>query len=160
MSSATIKDLRKLFKEATGENVHLWCESLSAIMRYDSPECGENLATEGFVEIEAQTNESKNMLAIGFEDPTLLVRTLVSTTLKQSVDELVLAEQELALEALQTAASTQIEEQKVDMLSQTNNAANPSIIAAIKQCYAPQPGAIPILFAVISRKNDGYGLGG
>jgi hypothetical protein len=156
MSSTMIKDLRKLFKEATGENVHLWCESLSAIMRYDSPECGENLAEEGVAEIEAQTNESKNKFAVvELEGPAVVVGTL-----KQSVDELVLAKQELALEALQTAASTQIEEQKVDMLSQTNNAANPSIIAAIKQCYAPQPGAIPILFAVISRKNDGYGLGG
>jgi hypothetical protein len=154
-----IKNLRKLFKEATGENVHLWCESLSAIMRYDSPECGEILATEGFAEIEAQTNESKNMLAIGFENSTVLVRTLVSKTLKQSVDELVLAEQELALEALQTAASTADEEQKINTLFQTNDAANPSIITAIQQCYAPQSDAIPMLFAVFSRKNDGYGQG-
>jgi hypothetical protein len=159
MSSVMIKDLRKLFKEATGENVHLWCESLSAVMRYDSPECSENLATEGFVEIEAQTNESKNMLAIGFENPTILVRTLVSKTLKQSVDELVLAEQEMAFEALQTAASTQVEEQKVATLSKTNDTANPSIITAIKQCYATQPGSVPMLFAVFSRKNDGYGQG-
>jgi hypothetical protein len=154
-----IKDLRKLFKEATGENVHLWCESLSAIMRYDSPECGEAIATEGFAEIEAQTNESKNMLAIEFENPTVLVRTLVSKTLKQSVDELVLAEQELALEALQTAASTVDEEQKVDTISKLNSTANPSIVESIKQCYSPQSAAIPMLFAVFSRKNDGYGQG-
>jgi hypothetical protein len=160
MSSVMIKDLRKLFKEATGENVHLWCESLSAVMRYDSPECSENLATEGFAEIEAQTNESKNMLAIGFENPTVLVRTLVSKTLKQSVDELVLTKQEFALEALQTAASTDDEEQKVDAISRVNGVANPSIVNAVKQRYAPQSGAIPMLFAVFSRKNDGYGLGG
>jgi predicted ABC-class ATPase len=72
---------------------------------------------------------------------------------------LVLAEQELALEALQTAASTQIEEQKVATLSKTNDAANQSIITAIKQCYSPQSAAIPMLFAVFSRKNDGYGQG-
>jgi hypothetical protein len=155
MSSAMIKDLRKLFKEATGENVHLWCESLSAIMRYDSPECGENLAAEGFAEIENQAEAARGSLVpVELEAPAVVVGTL-----KQSVDELVLAKQELALEALQTAASTTSEEQKIDTLSKVNDAANPSIITAIKQCYAPQPGAIPMLFAVFSRKNDGYGQG-
>jgi hypothetical protein len=155
MSSVMIKDLRKLFKEATGENVHLWCESLSAIMRYDSPECGEAIATEGFAEIENQANVARGTLGtVELEAPAVVVRTL-----KQSIDELVLTKQEQVFDALETAASTKIEEQKVDTLSKVNNAANPSIVGAIKQCYAPQPGAIPMLFAIFSRKNDGYGQG-
>jgi hypothetical protein len=155
MSSKMIKDLRKLFKETTGENVHLWCESLSAVMRYDSLECGEALAAEGFTEIENQTEIARDTLGtIELETSAMVVRTL-----KQSVDELVLAEQEQALEALQTATSTQIEEQKVNAISNVNDVSNPSIVGAIKQCYAPQPSAIPMLFAVFARKNDGYGQG-
>jgi hypothetical protein len=127
-------------------------------MRYDSPEKVEILAEEGFSEIENQAEASRNILAAEIENPT--VGSLVSKTLKQSVDELVLTKQEQILDALKIAASTISEEQKVDVLSKTNDAANPSIVTAIQQCYAPQPGAIPMLFGVFSRKNDGYGLGG
>jgi hypothetical protein len=127
-------------------------------MRYDSPECTEILAEEGFSEIENQTTVSRNMLAAGVENPS--VGPLVVQTLKQSVDELVLTKQDEVLDALQFAAATTSEEQKVDTLSMLNDAATPSIVTAIQQCYAPQPGAIPMLFAVFARKNDGYGLGG
>jgi hypothetical protein len=155
MSSKMVKELRKLFKETTGENVHLWCESLSAIMRYDSPECSETLAEDGVLEIENQAEAARDALVpVELEAPAVVVGTL-----KQSVDELVLAKQELALEALQTTASMAEEEQKIDTLSKTNDTANPSIITAINQRYAPQPAAIPMLFAVFSRKNDGYGQG-
>jgi regulator of PEP synthase PpsR (kinase-PPPase family) len=157
MSSAMIKDLRKLFKEASGENIHLWCESLSAIMRYDSPECTEILAEEGFSEIENQATVSRNLLAAGVENPS--VGPLVVQTLKQSVDELVLTKQYEVLDVLQFATSIISEEQKVEKLSKLNDAATPSIVAAIQQRYAPQPGAIPMLFAVFARKNDGYGQG-
>jgi hypothetical protein len=151
-----IKDLRRLFKDTTGENVHLWCESLSAIMRYDSPEYTEVIAEEGIAKIENQAESAKNILVA--ENP--IVGQLVSKTLKQSVDELILTKQGQVLDEFQTAASTQIEEQKVETLSKLNDAASPSIVAAIQQSYAPKLGAIPMLFGVFSRKNDGYGLGG
>jgi hypothetical protein len=61
-----------------------------------------------------------------------------------------------ALEALQAVASTSNEKQKVEVLSELNK--NDSLIKAIHNDI--QTGAIPILFAVFSRKNDYYGLGG
>jgi hypothetical protein len=151
MSSKMIKELRQFFKEATNENVLLWGEALSAVMRYDSPDCGETLAAEGIEQIENQTSEFKNTLgSVELASPTIVVGTV-----KQSVDELVLTKQEAVLEALQTAASTANEKMKILNLTEINK--NDSLFDSIRNNV--QPDAIPMLFAVFSRKNDGYGLG-
>jgi hypothetical protein len=151
MSSKMIKELRKFFKEVTSENVRLWCESLSAVMRYDSPECGEILGSEGLAEIEKQASDSRQTLAVvQVETPQILVKTL-----NQHTESLILDKQQNILNALQTAASTDNDIAKVKKLSSLNE--NDSIVLTIKNTV--ETGAIPMLFAVFSRKNDGYGLG-
>jgi hypothetical protein len=161
MSSKMIKELRKFFKdtlnvEADHENpfngsIQLWCESLAAVLRYDSPDCGEVLAEEGMAQIEKQTEASKNSLAnVDWENPTI-----VTGTVKQFVEELVLTKQEQVLNAMQTAAITSDAAAKVLNLAAINE--NDSLFDSIRNNV--QPGAIPMIFAVFSRKNDGYGVG-
>lgn len=151
MSSKMIKELRRFFKEATGENIRLWCESLSAIARYDSPECSEILAEEGFSEIEKQASEArKALVSVELENPSL-----GSETLGQRVAALVEEKQNEVFDTFQTAASSEEEEMKVMVLKSLNEA--DSVFDLIHNNI--QTGAIPMLFAVFSRKNDGYGLG-
>jgi hypothetical protein len=155
MANNLLKDLQKIFKEVDHENIRLWCETLGAVEIYDTPEHCEILATECVEQIENQATTAKDTLgSVELANPTI-----VAGTVKQSVDELALTRREQVLDALQTVASTVAEEQKVDVLLKTNAAANPSIVEAIQQRYWPQTGAIPMIFAVFSRKNDYYGLG-
>jgi hypothetical protein len=80
---------------------------------------------------------------------------IATTSLKSSVTKEILATENEVLETLQNAASVASEEQKVKILSNLNE--NNSLIKAINNNV--QSGAIPMIFAVFSRRNDGYGIG-
>jgi hypothetical protein len=161
MTSKMIKELLRFFRDTFNVevdhenqfngNIQLWGEALAAVLRYDSPDCAEILAEEGIAQIENQTEASKDVLSVvDLESPTIVARTV-----KQSVDELVLTKQTQVLNALQTTASTENEAAKVMNLATINK--SDSLFDSIRNNV--EPGAIPMIFAVFSRKNDGYGLG-
>jgi hypothetical protein len=146
-----VKELQKFFKEVTHENSKIWLSALDLVSRYDSPDLCETLGTDGLARIEEQADSSGATLdSVQLENPTIVAKTLA-----QHVEPLVAAKQEKVLEAMKTAASTADEEMKVACLASLNE--NDSVSLAIKN--TTQPGAIPMFFAVFSRKNDGYGLG-
>lgn len=151
MNNKIIKELHKFFRELKSEDAALWCDALNSVSRFDSPENSEAMAEDGYAQIENQTEISRNSLdSVELDTPTI-----VAGTIKQSVDELVLTKQSQVLDALQTAASTANEQTKVANLEDLNNAG--SLFDSIRNTV--QPGAISMIFAVFSRKNDGYGLG-
>jgi hypothetical protein len=90
------------------------------------------------------------------ETPDLAAIEFAQINLKSSVMKEVLVTRNNVLESLQTAASTASEEQKIEILSELNK--SNSLIRSIHNSI--QAEAIPMIFAVFSRKNDYYGLGG
>jgi hypothetical protein len=146
-----IKTLQKFFDEVTHENIRLWCDAVDAIDLYDTFEKCDAVGEEGYTRIETQTATARDSLhSIKIDEPAI-----VAGTVKQSVDELVLTRQTQVWDALQAAASTANEETKVANLTQING--TDSLFDAIRSNV--QVDAIPMIFAVFSRKNDYYGLG-
>lgn len=113
----------------------------------DSAELAMDVGEIGIHKIEA--------FEFSVETPALQVVEISAVDLHSSVTKKSLATQNDALNALQTAASTEAEEQKVAILSDINK--NDSLTKTIHDKI--QISAVPMLFAVFSRKNDAYGLG-
>jgi hypothetical protein len=151
MANNLLQILQQFFKEVSHENIRLWCEALDLIEIYNTTERSEIIGEKGIEQIENQATSARSAMAdVELEEPTIMAGTV-----KQSVDELVLTKQDQAVDAMQTAAATISEKIKVMNLSTINE--NNSLFDSIRNNV--QIGAIPMIFAVFSRKNDYYGLG-
>jgi hypothetical protein len=113
------------------------------------------------IELALEVGEISKQKIEGFEcsinSPTLQDVELEKIDLGAIVDARVAAVQNEAFDELQTGASIDKEEEKVENVIVINTTIDDSIVKTIQSRI--QDGAIPMLFAVFSRKNDYYGLG-
>ncbi|GHS94460.1 hypothetical protein AGMMS49949_08310 [Alphaproteobacteria bacterium] len=151
------RTLQKFFKEISYETVPLWCDVLDAVERTDSLENCETLGADGCLQITNQANTSQSVLvAVGVETPKM---ENAAEKLRQTVETQILEKQTQALDDLQTQAFIGLEEAKVGTFSKINQETELSLFSTLQKQNKIQKNSLPMLFAVLSRENDFYGLG-
>jgi hypothetical protein len=155
--SAMAKDLQKYFQEINNENIQLWCEILDFIEVYDSPEMCVEIGQESFQNIHNQASQARETLEI----TAIEISEMESAAqkLREIVEERIANAQTEVLKSLENQASTIVEEGKVEQLATLNKESEPSIFQTIQRKNKIKEQAIPMIFAVLSRRNDYYGLG-
>jgi hypothetical protein len=148
-----ITDLQKFFKNLTYENIRIWCEALDALEPYYTTEKVADIGEYGIKAIKEQIELSLNAIT-KTEIKNLFVKNAVEE-LKANIENRIIETREQALDALKILGNTELIEGKVKQLSNINKETS-SILSSINN---KTDNAIPMIFAVFSRKNDYYGLG-
>lgn len=147
--------LQEAFQNLAPGEVLDWVTAVAAVDAYDTPQEKAELAEQAKAALVDQATMSAEVLA---PDLPPFVIEGVAGEVQAAVDSRVHAAQAAALSDLDAAASTQAAENRLRALQTLNNQAGGSL-AAITRCPAVPENACPFVLAVLSRKNDYYGLG-
>lgn len=147
--------LQKAFQNLAPAEVLDWVTAVAAVDAYDTPQEKAELAEHAKAALVDQAADSAAALHADFPSYTLKE---IAGEVQAAVDSRVQAAQADALEDLGMAASIQAAENRLHTLQTLNDQAGGSL-AAITRCPAVLEDACPFLLAVLSRKNDYYGLG-
>ncbi|GHS94449.1 hypothetical protein AGMMS49949_08290 [Alphaproteobacteria bacterium] len=150
-SIPTLQKLQEILKNKDFSEKHALVQKMG--FKKDSVEVALDLGEIGTQKLESQAEEYESAC----EPPALASLELASVSLRSTLEARLWKTQNQAYEALQMQASVDEDERKVEILSTLNHEAESSLSQTLHTKV--QPNSIPMLFAVLSRKNDAYGLG-
>lgn len=149
--------LQNAFQNLTPDEVLAWITAVEANDTYDSPQDKTDVAMQAEDAIMHQAEESAQMLT---QEPYWNTTfPSFANQLREAVDAQIQNAQTAALQDLDFAADLQPAENHVSVLKTLNDQTTGSLTQMTSESFAISPESCPFLLAVISRKNDYYGLG-
>lgn len=147
--------LQEAYHDLAPTEVLDWVTAVAAVDAYDTPQEKAELAEQAKAALVDQAEASAH--ALNPDLPPFVIEG-VAGKVQAAVDSRLQAAQEAALSDLDAAASTQAAENRLRALHTLNDQAGGSL-AATTHRPAVSEDACPFVLAVLSRKNDYYGLG-
>lgn len=158
-AASCTEQLQEAYNHLTSENVLDWLNAVDAVDALDTPEKRLQTGTNGEEKIDKQSKQSSRTL-----QDTATLENLASfnppETLMDSIQPRIDAVIATAESTLSEAASLETEESKLAILREIQTTAGGSLLTCTQRPFSVAADTMPILFAVHSRQNDAYGVGG
>lgn len=158
-AASCLERLQKAYNQLTRETVLDWLNAVDATEAFDTPEGRWQTGKEGEEKIDEQAGQSTQTLHEAAHLETLSSLT-PPKSLMETIQPRLDAATATAESTLEEASSLDVEKAKIAALQEVQTTANGSLAQCIQQPFSVLPGTMPFLFAVPSRQNDAYGLGG
>ena len=159
LAASCTEQLQETYNHLTSETVLDWLNAVDATDALDTPEKRLLSGEDGAAKIQDQAEQATQRLADSatLSDQPLLKRPSSLLSDLQAREE---ADYATAEATLSEAADLSHEQAQLDTLREIQTTAGGSLSACTQQPFSVAADALPILFAVHSRQNDAYGVGG
>lgn len=153
-----LKALQNHYQNLTSEEVLKWITAVEAMDTYDSPQKKEKIGQQSKQNIRFHAASSKAALengSLNFEGTW----PHFAEQLRKAVDDRLTQDRDKVLEDFDKAASLENERKHILFLKTLNDQTTGSLTSMTSEGFSVLLTSFPFLFAILSRKNDYYGLG-